>query len=155
MSVKADSSACEKMQYHYYDMHFAGGIVELDNTKMSEAALTKQIKALVLQGKYEEAEKILENMDIHRITNNSILCLVGETYMGLERYDEAERVLLRVYERQPNTRRILDLLTNLYIYKEEYSEAEYYYKEFIGVASKDLHRYILRYRLDKAKGERI
>jgi len=127
----------------------------VDNNKINEAALTKQIKTLVLQGRYEEAEKALENVDIHHIRNNSILCLVGETYMGLERYEEAEKVLLRVNEKQPNTRRVLDLLTNLYIYKEEYSEAEYYYKEFIGVASKDLHRYILRYRLDKAKGERI
>ena len=65
-----------------------------------------------------------------------------------------ERILLRVYE-EKNTRRILDLLTTLYIDKGEYSEAEYYYKEFIGVASRDLHRYILRYRLDKGKGERL
>ena len=43
----------------------------------------------------------------------------------------------------------------MYIDKGEYSEAEYYYKEFIGVASRDLHRYILRYRLDKGKGERL
>ena len=75
--------------------------------------------------------------------------------MGLKRYDEAEQILLRVYEKNPNTRRILDLLTTLYIDKGEYSEAEYYYKEFIGVASRDLHRYILRYRLDKGKGERL
>lgn len=54
----------------------------------------------------------------------------------------------------PKGRRALDLLTSLYIEKGSYSEAEYYYKEFISVASRDLHRYILRYRLDKGKGER-
>ena len=99
--------------------------------------------------------KELDEIDVSKIRNISILCLVGEVYMGLERYDEAERILLRVYEKNPNTRRILDLLTTLYIDKGEYSEAEYYYKEFIGVASRDLHRYILRYRLDKGKGERL
>lgn len=127
----------------------------MENNKINEGALTKRIKTLVLQERYEEAMKELDEIDVSKIRNISILCLVGEVYMGLERYDEAERILLRVYEKNPNTRRILDLLTTLYIDKGEYSEAEYYYKEFIGVASRDLHRYILRYRLDKGKGERL
>lgn len=127
----------------------------MENNKINEGALTKRIKILVLQERYEEAMKELDEIDVSKIRNISILCLVGEVYMGLERYDEAERILLRVYEKNPNTRRILDLLTTLYIDKGEYSEAEYYYKEFIGVASRDLHRYILRYRLDKGKGERL
>ena len=126
----------------------------MDN-KVNEAALTKRVKTLVLQGRFEDALQAFEGVDIHRIRNNSILCLVGETYMGLGRYDEAETVLLRVYEKQSNTRRILDLLTTLYTDMGEFSEAEFYYKEFISIASKDLHRYILRYRLDKAKGERL
>ena len=124
----------------------------MENNKINEGALTKQIKTLVMQERYEEAMKVLDEIEVSKI---SILCLVGEVYMGLKRYDEAEQILLRVYEKNPNTRRILDLLTTLYIDKGEYSEAEYYYKEFIGVASRDLHRYILRYRLDKGKGERL
>ena len=127
----------------------------MDNNKINEGALTKRIKTLVLQERYEEAMKVLDEIEVSKIRNISILCLVGEVYMGLKRYDEAEQILLRVYEKNPNTRRILDLLTTLYIDKGEYSEAEYYYKEFIGVASRDLHRYILRYRLDKGKGERL
>lgn len=128
---------------------------EVDNNKINEGTLTKRVKTLVLQERYEEALKVLDNIDVGKIRNISILCLVGEVYMGLKRYDEAEQILLRVYEKNPNTRRILDLLTTLYIDKGEYAEAEYYYKEFIGVASRDLHRYILRYRLDKGKGERL
>lgn len=127
----------------------------MENNKINEGALTKQIKTLVMQERYEEAMKALDEIEVSKIRNISILCLVGEVYMGLKRYDEAEQILLRVYEKNPNTRRILDLLTTLYIDKGEYSEAEYYYKEFIGVASRDLHRYILRYRLDKGKGERL
>ena len=127
----------------------------MENNKINEGALTKQIKTLVMQERYEEAMKVLDEIEVSKIRNISILCLVGEVYMGLKRYDEAEQILLRVYEKNPNTRRILDLLTTLYIDKGEYSEAEYYYKEFIGVASRDLHRYILRYRLDKGKWERL
>lgn len=136
-------------------MVYSGEMNRVDNNKINEGALTKRVKTLVLQERYEDALQALDDVDVSKIKNISILCLVGEVYMGLERYDEAEQILLRVYEKSPNTRRILDLLTTLYIDKGEYSEAEYYYKEFIGVASRDLHRYILRYRLDKGKGERL
>ncbi|MCR4672765.1 MAG: tetratricopeptide repeat protein [Lachnospiraceae bacterium] len=127
----------------------------MDNNKIDEAELTKNIKTLVLKKRYEDALRELEDIDLRKVRQPSILCLAGEVYMGLKKYDQAEKVLLRAYERQPGTRRTLDLLTTLYIDKGEYAEAEYYYKEFIGIASKDLHRYILRYRLDKAKGERL
>lgn len=127
----------------------------MDNNKIDEAELTKKIKTLVLKKRYEDALRELEDVDLRKVRQPSILCLAGEVYMGLNNYDQAEKVLLRAYEKQPGTRRTLDLLTTLYIDKGEYAEAEYYYKEFIGIASKDLHRYILRYRLDKAKGERL
>ena len=78
----------------------------MDNNKINEAALTKRLKTLVLQERYEDALKELEDIDIQRLKNNSILCLVGEVYMGLEEYDDAERVLLRVYEKNPTARRI-------------------------------------------------
>ena len=59
--------------------------------------------------------KVLDEIEVSKIRNISILCLVGEVYMGLKRYDEAEQILLRVYEKNPNTRRILDLLNNVCI----------------------------------------
>ena len=89
----------------------------MENNKINEGALTKQIKTLVMQERYEEAMKVLDEIEVSKIRNISILCLVGEVYMGLKRYDEAEQILLRVYEKNPNTRRILDLLTTLYIDK--------------------------------------
>ena len=82
----------------------------MENNKINEGALTKQIKTLVMQERYEEAMKVLDEIEVSKIRNISILCLVGEVYMGLKRYDEAEQILLRVYEKNPNTRRILDLL---------------------------------------------
>ena len=74
--------------------------------------------------------------------------------MRQQMYEEAEAVFLKAYAKSPKNRRILNLLTSLYIEMGNYPEAEYYYKEFIAVASRDLNRYILRYRLDRAKGER-
>jgi len=120
----------------------------------AEAQLLKKLKSCVSDGDFKQALDIIEQIDVNRIKVAPNLCLIGEVYMHERMYDEAENVFVRAYDKTPSNRRILNLLTSLYIEMGDYGEAEYYYKEFIGVASRDLHRYILRYRLDKAKGER-
>lgn len=122
--------------------------------KFNETDLMKEIKSCTYEQDYETAVKLAEKLDLNRIKNVSSLCLLGEIFLHEGENDLAEQVLLKAYEKMPKGRRALDLLTELYIEKGSYSEAEYYYKEFISVASRDLHRYILRYRLDKGKGER-
>lgn len=122
--------------------------------KFNEADLMKEIKSCTYEQDYETAVKLAEKLDLNKIKNVSSLCLLGEIFLHENENDLAEKVLLKAYEKMPKGRRALDLLTSLYIEKGSYSEAEYYYKEFISVASRDLHRYILRYRLDKGKGER-
>lgn len=125
--------------------------------RYAEAGLTKEIKALVLNKDYDGALKRIEQQEIEvdKLKNMPILCLIGEVYIGKGEYEKAEDILLKVYDKTPKGRRILDLLTTLYVEMKEYAEAEYYYKEFIEVAPRDLHRYILRYRIDKGKGERL
>lgn len=123
--------------------------------KVSEADLVKRVKAFILNDNYAGALAVVKGVDAGRIKNPPILCLIGEVYMHEKQYEVAEEVFLRAYERSPKNRKVLDLITSLYIEMGEYAEAEYYYKEFISVASRDLHRYILRYRLDKGKGERL
>lgn len=123
--------------------------------EQEDALKIKKIKVLAGEDKFDEALDIVNQLDVNRIKLTPTLCLIGEIYMHAGMYDEAEEVLVKVYNKTPSNRRILSLLTSLYTQKGEYSEAEYYYKEFIGVASKDVHRYILRYQLDKAKGERM
>lgn len=122
--------------------------------KFNEADLMKEIKSCTYEQDYVTAVKLAEKLDLNKMKNVSSLCLLGEVFLHEGENDLAEKVLLKAYEKMPKGRRALDLLTSLYIEKGSYSEAEYYYKEFISVASRDLHRYILRYRLDKGKGER-
>lgn len=122
--------------------------------KFNEADLMKEIKSCTYEQDYVTAVKLAEKLDLNKMKNVSSLCLLGEIFLHEGENDLAEKVLLKAYEKMPKGRRALDLLTSLYIEKGSYSEAEYYYKEFISVASRDLHRYILRYRLDKGKGER-
>ncbi|MFR8316515.1 MAG: hypothetical protein ACLU94_00035 [Catenibacillus sp.] len=123
--------------------------------KVSEADLVKRVKAFILNDNYAGALAVVKGVDASRIKNPPILCMIGEVYMHEKQYQTAEEVFLKAYEKSPKSRKILDLITSLYIEMGEYAEAEYYYKEFIAVASRDLHRYILRYRLDKGKGERL
>lgn len=123
--------------------------------KFNETDLMKEIKSCTYEQDYETAVKLVEKLELNKVKNVSSLCLLGEVFLHEGELDSAEKVLLKAYEKMPKGRRGLDLLTELYIQKESYSEAEYYYKEFISVASRDLHRYILRYRLDKGKGERV
>ena len=123
--------------------------------EQEDALKIKKIKLLAGENKYDEALDVIGQLDVSRIKLTPTLCLIGDVYMHADMYDKAEEVLVKVYNKTPSNRRILSLLTTLYTDMGEYSEAEYYYKEFIGVASKDVHRYILRYQLDKAKGERM
>lgn len=123
--------------------------------EQEDALKIKKIKLLAGENKYDEALDVIGQLDVSRIKLTPTLCLIGDVYMHADMYDKAEEVLVKVYNKAPSNRRILSLLTTLYTDMGEYSEAEYYYKEFIGVASKDVHRYILRYQLDKAKGERM
>ncbi len=122
--------------------------------KYNEADLLKEIKSSVYEGDYATALRLSQDLDLNRIKSISALCLLGEILIHEKQYDKAEKLMLRAYDKSPKGRRILDLLTSLYIEKGSYAEAEYYYKEFISVASRDLHRYSLRYRLDRGKGER-
>lgn len=122
--------------------------------KFNEADVMREIKSCTYEEDYETAVKLAEQLDLNKMKNVSSLCLLGEIFLHEGENELAEQVLLKAYDKMPKGRRALDLLTSLYIDKGSYTEAEYYYKEFISVASRDLHRYILRYRLDKGKGER-
>ena len=62
---------------------------------------------------------------------------------------------MKVYDKTPKGRRILDLLTTLYGEMKEYAEAEYYYKEFIEVAPRNLSQVYPPLPIDKGKGERL
>lgn len=128
--------------------------MEKRTDKNAENDLMKQVKAYVLDGHFDRALEVIKSIDVNRIKVAPSLCLIGEVYMRQQMYEEAEAVFLKAYAKSPKNRRILNLLTSLYIEMGNYPEAEYYYKEFIAVASRDLNRYILRYRLDRAKGER-
>ncbi len=122
--------------------------------KYNETDLMKEIKNCTYEQDYETAVTLAQKLELNKIKNVSSLCLLGEIFLHEGENELAEKVLLKAYEKMPKGRRALDMLTSLYIDKGSYSDAEYYYKEFISVASRDLHRYILRYRLDKGKGER-
>ena len=115
--------------------------------KYNETDLMKEIKNCTYEQDYETAVQLAQKLDLKKMKNVSFLCLLGEVFLHEGENELAEKALLRAYEKMPKGRRALSMLTNLYIDQGSYSEAEYYYKEFISVASRDLHRYILRYSI--------
>ena len=92
----------------------------MENNKINEGALTKRIKTLVLQERYEEARKELDEID-EQDSQHIHLRLVGEVYMDWNVMMKQNGFFFVSMRRIRNTRRILDLLTTLYIDKGEYS----------------------------------
>lgn len=112
-----------------------------------------KIKKLVERKDYETAVKIADTIDWNRVKNIKMLSTVSLAYEKLERYDEAKDILLMAYECAPVGRRFLYKLTELAVKQGRFEEAEDYMKEFAATSPQDPGRLILRYEVDKAKGE--
>lgn len=111
-----------------------------------------EIRKLVEKKMYQKALQILNTMEVEKIKMLSDLSIFAEVYMKTGQYDQAKEVLLRI-RKKSNRRKVLYQLIKLSIKTNNVVEAETYYEEYIQMAPKDAERYILRYRIDKKKGE--
>lgn len=71
--------------------------------KVAENDLLKQVKAYVLDGRFDKASEVIAQMDVNRIKAAPGLCLIGEVYMREKMYEDAESVFLRAYAKSPKT----------------------------------------------------
>lgn len=113
-----------------------------------------EIRICLEQKRYEEALDILETMDIGKVKVITDLSVYAEVFLQNQMYEDCKDILLRIRERT-NGRRVIYQLIRLAVCMKEIDEAEYYYGEYIKVAPKDSERFILRYRIDKMKGEPV
>ena len=120
--------------------------------KYENIVKSSEIRKLVEQRMFQKALTILDTLDTNRVKMLTDLSVFAEVYMQTERYDEAEEILLRIRERS-NNRRVIYQLIRLAVKTKRVEDAEYYYNEYIKVAPKDSEKYILRYRIDKMRGE--
>lgn len=111
-----------------------------------------QLKTLLEKKDYETAAVIADTINWKKIRNVNSLIVAGDIYAHAKRYEESYDILLSAYDRAPIGRMIIYRLAELVIKMGEYDEAEEYIDEFIELAPQDNLRFVLKYRLAKAKG---
>lgn len=111
-----------------------------------------QLKALVSEGKYEEAAEVADSINWNKVRNVNALVKAGEIYEQVERYEDSREILLNAYDRSPIGRTIIYRLAEVAIKMGDFDGAQEYYEEFVDIAPHDNQRYVLRYHIRKAQG---
>lgn len=115
----------------------------------------EELKGAMRGKNYPHALEIAKTFDIKKIKDNGSLCLIAEAYEANKNYIEAKRVLLTAYDNTMAGRQIAYKLCVISTKTKEFDEARKYYEDFVEMAPRDNARYILKYRMAKAKGEPI
>ena len=110
-----------------------------------------RIESLLAQKKYKEAMEVVDSIDWRRVKNVHNLCVVGEIYAANKRYEESKEIFLLAYHRAPIGKNILYRLIEVSLKMQDIEEAEEFYEEYLEVAPNDNTRYILKYKISKAK----
>ena len=114
-----------------------------------------QMKSALAEGNYHMAEELADSINWKRVRNANSLIKAGEVYETAERYDDAKEMFLLAYERSPIGRTIVYRLAELAIHVGNYDEAMEYYEEFVEMAPNDSLKFVLKYKIYKAKGESL
>ena len=110
-----------------------------------------QLKALCLEGKYEEAAEIADSINWNKVKNVNALVKAGEIYEKVGRFDDSREILLNAYDRSPIGRTIIYRLAEVAIAMGDFEGAQEYYDEFVDIAPHDNQRYVLQYNIRKAQ----
>lgn len=114
-----------------------------------------QMKTLAAAGDYATAAEIADSINWRKVKNVNLLMKAGDIYSKQKRYDDARDILLMAYDRSPIGRMIIYRLAEIAVKMKSMEEAEEYYDEFVELAPHDNLKYVLRYKISKAKGADI
>ncbi len=115
-------------------------------TKLDEA------RDLLVKGSREEAFDLLDNMNWRKVHNVNALLNAAEIYESGEKLSQARELLEIAHERSPIGRMVIYRLALICIRLEAFDEAKEFYDEFVEIAPHDSLKYVIKYRLNKAKG---
>lgn len=110
-----------------------------------------QLKALCLEGKYDEAAEIADSINWNKVKNVNALVKAGEIYEKVGRFEDSREILLNAYDRSPIGRTIIYRLAEVAIAMGDFEGAQEYYDEFVDIAPHDNQRYVLQYNIRKAQ----
>ncbi|MDO4307949.1 MAG: hypothetical protein Q4C77_14095 [Eubacteriales bacterium] len=111
----------------------------------------EEINHLVELKDYKGAMSVVDSIDWRRVKNVRTLCVVGEIYAANKRYEESKEIFLLAYHRSSIGKTILYRLIEVSLKMGDIEEAMEYYEEYTEVAPNDNMRYILKYKIYKAK----
>ena len=114
-------------------------------------AKLEEIGQLVDRQDYKGALKIVDTIDWRRVRSARTLCMVGEIYEANKRYEDSRKLLLLAHQRTPIGRTVIYRLVELSIKMGEFDEALNYYKKFVEISPNDNSRYILKYKIYRAR----
>ena len=129
------------------------GVTMMDKNEYREK--TEQMLASIKEKNYQEARAIADSIEWKRVKNVSMLCAASEVYEYSGEYEKSQEILLDAYEKTPENRKIVYRLATLALKLEDVQEAMACYEEFVEMAPKDPNQYILRYKIQKKKGESL
>ncbi len=115
----------------------------------------EQIDKLMSKKEYSQAAKVADTVEWRKVKKWSELTVAEEVYEKAGRPKDARNICVYAYNRNLGGRRLLYMLTDLSIEIEDLEEADELYKEYIEAAPRDTGKYVLLYKLNKARGASI
>lgn len=111
----------------------------------------EEINNLVEKKDYKGAMEVVDSIDWRRVKNVRTLCVVGEIYAANKRYNDSREIFLLAYHKAPIGKNILYRLIEISLKMGDIEEAMEYFEEFKEIAPNDNTRYVLKYKILRAK----
>lgn len=110
-----------------------------------------QIKKLCDKEAYTAAAKVADSIEWRKVKKLSELQIAEEVYEKAGRYKDARNMLVYAYNRNLGGKRLIFKLAELSVMIDDLDEADELYKEFVEAAPKDSSKYVLLYKINKAR----
>ena len=111
----------------------------------------EKIKELAGAGNYEGAALAADTVDWRHVRSVKTLCMIAEIYENNKRYEDSELILKYSYKRSEASKTVLYRLAEINIRLMDLEEARRFIYEFEQLSPRDNSKFILEYRLLKAK----
>jgi hypothetical protein len=110
-----------------------------------------QITTLVEKQDYEGALEIVETIDWRRVKSVRTLCMVADIFEVNDMLEDSKKILLLAYKRSSIGKVILYRLVEISLKMGDVDDAVEFYTEYAQNAPGDNSKYILKYKIYKAK----
>lgn len=110
-----------------------------------------ELTTLIEKQNYKGALEIVDSIDWRRVKSVKTLNMVADVYEVNKDYKHCKEILLLAYDRAMIGKAILSRLVEVSLKLGDVDDASEYYSEFVETAPNDNSRFILKYKLYKAR----